>query len=92
MGRKRDACTTSAADTIVTPLELPYERTLYEGPVYPGTLTYQGTVPNIKLVRHVSGTAIRKGSREIVDINNSSSMTLFDDLVHGAGRGYGKCL
>jgi hypothetical protein len=34
--------------TIVPLLELPYEKTVYEGPVYPGTLTYQETVPNIE--------------------------------------------
>jgi hypothetical protein len=28
---------------------------VYEGPVYPGTLTYYGTVPTIELVRQVSG-------------------------------------
>ena len=41
--------------TIVTLLELPYEKPVYEGPLYPGTLTYQGTVPTIKLFRQMSG-------------------------------------
>ncbi len=41
--------------TIVTLLQLPYEKPVYEGPVYTGTLTYYGTVPNIELVRRVSG-------------------------------------
>jgi hypothetical protein len=55
----------SANGTFVTPLELPYEKTVYEGPVYPGTLTYLRTVPNIEQVRIGIGTAIRRGSLEI---------------------------
>jgi hypothetical protein len=38
----------STRGTFVTPPQLPYENTVYEGPVYPGTLTYLRTVPNIE--------------------------------------------
>jgi hypothetical protein len=44
----------SALVTIVTLPELPYEQTLYEGPVYPSTLTEYTTVPTIGLVRIAS--------------------------------------
>jgi hypothetical protein len=37
--------------TIVTLPELRYEKTVYERPVYPGTLTRHGTVPNIETTK-----------------------------------------
>ena len=46
-------------DTIVTHPELPYERTVYEGPMYPGTLTYPRSVPTIK--GQMTDRVIRKG-------------------------------
>jgi type II secretory pathway pseudopilin PulG len=71
---------------IVTLPELPYEKTVYEGPVYPGTLTYFGTVPTIKGVR----PRCRAGDRHKVAGDtgslHSSYTTLFNDLVSRSGE------
>ena len=84
--------------TIVTLLELPYEKTVYERPVYPGTLTYSGTVPNIELVRPVSEPRSAKGrGRYRADHMRSLHEFVLHDLVRrcfterGAAEN-GKCL
>ena len=59
---------------------------MYEGPVYPSTLTYYGVVPNIELVRQGAGTAIRKESRAIPGRRISVPRACFDDLVSGSGE------
>lgn len=51
--------------TSVTPLQLPYERTVYERPVYPGTLTRRDTVPTIGLVETRVAAAIYYGDRRM---------------------------
>lgn len=56
---------------IVTPLELPYEKPVYERPVYPGTLTCYQAVPNIKSVRPVSDSGEPKAAADI-GLTNSS--------------------
>jgi hypothetical protein len=56
---------------IVTPLELPYEKPVYEGPVYPGTLTCYEAVPNIKSVRPVSDGGEQEVAGDI-GLTNSS--------------------
>ena len=38
---------------------------MYGGPVYPGTLTYRGTVPNIELIKPASALRSVKGRGEI---------------------------
>lgn len=55
-----------ANGTSVTPLKLPYERTVYERPVYPGTLTRDGTVPTIGLVETRVASAIYVHGSRIV--------------------------
>jgi len=55
----------------VTPLELPYEKPVYEGPVYPGTLTCFGAVPNIKSVSPVSDGGEQKAAGDIALTNSS---------------------
>jgi Tfp pilus assembly protein FimT len=54
--------------------------------VYPGTLTYRGTVPNIELLRKVSVLRSTKGVREIPVISDSSYWNLFDDVVSRSGE------
>ena len=78
--------------TYITPLELPYEWAMYERPVYPGTLTYYGTVPNIELVTQLDGDPQRVAGDTV--LANSSCANLFlTILFHGAeSRRCGKCL
>jgi hypothetical protein len=79
--------------TIVTLLKLPYEETVYESPVYPGTLTYHGTVPNIELFRQVSGPRSAKGRGRYQADEFQLREFVWTILFHEAGsHRYGKCL
>jgi hypothetical protein len=75
----------AAHGTMVTLLELPYEKPVYEGPVYPGTLTSHGTVPNIKISQTGVGAAIRKRVAGDIGLANSS-YTMVGDFVPRSGE------
>jgi hypothetical protein len=72
---------------------LPYEKTVYGGPVYPGTLTYRGTLPNIELLRKVSVLRSTNGRGRYRDQQFQLLEFVLTILFHEVGsQKYGKCL
>ena len=93
MGERGLLSERAALGTIVTLLELPYEKTVYEGPVYPSTLTYRGTVPNIELLKLVSELRSAKSRERHRD--DEFQLDEFVSTICCTERGslrYGKCL
>jgi hypothetical protein len=66
---------------------------MYGGPVYPGTLTYRGTVPNIELLRKVSVLRSVKVAGDTGDEEFQFLEYVLTILFHEAGsHKFGKCL
>jgi len=79
--------------TLVTRIGLPYERSMHERTVYPGTLTYDGTVPNIELLSPLSVRRSTTGRGECRTDGFWGYGPEWTILLHGAeSRGYGECL
>jgi prepilin-type N-terminal cleavage/methylation domain-containing protein len=75
---------------VVTLPELPYEKTVYERPLYPGTLTYNRTVPTIELVMRVPKLQSETVADSETCVAYFAAMSTYYDLDVRSGKPQGK--